>query len=543
MSTNQFRRYLDLLNEADLVPPNTTVAPPSSDTFSNDQALANLAQKMAGGSEPRCAVCGTPQSQHQQLQHQFVAGNDTQPAPVAQGGSSRGDVGRVRQLQAELKAAGANLGATGPNRDGIDGDIGPLTIAAMAKYPDISAKYADLGGAPAAQAATPAVDTSKLTSALSAIETVIAKYKGKTKVTESLVYEANGPLSAKAYQDRINQTILPDPVVPAGQATPGFQQPKIQKRGYVPPAAVPAQSVYNRFNTPSPAPVGLAKAVELKTSGWASRAGQAILSKLPGLGARTATRAGATALSGPLAPLVGLAGAAYTVWDVGNMLYDAYKDSNNLEGMNDADQAVVKQNLPVVLSFIKDPKIANTLPQDVQARVVNIMADLEKLAVDTGYNTPIAQTSSPMAAPAVSPALKTTADGLDKLLKKYNFESREPRTLSQQMARDRDIVNEGPVAKAVGNWALDAIKPIATRTLQGGTVVAGGVGTYKGYQALTAPTAMSTADQAEFTRLLAEFKKTVPDQAAFDALPPDVQQQWIQLYARVQQVQKTQGNK
>jgi hypothetical protein len=244
---------------------------------------------------------------------------------------------------------------------------------------------------------------------------------------------------------------------------------------------------------------------------------------------------------------VGVAGALYTVWDVGNMLYDAYKDSANLEGMNDADQAVVKQNLPVVLSFMKDPKIADTLPQDVQARVVNIMADLEKLAVDTGYNTPIAQTSTPVAAPtaapAVSPALKTTADGLDKLLKKYNFENREPRTLSEQMARDRDIVNEGPVAKAVGKWALDAIKPVATRTLQGGTVVAGGVGTYKGYQALTAPTAMSTADQAEFTRLLAVFKKTVPDQATFDALPPDVQQQWIQLYARVQQVQKTQGNK
>lgn len=568
MSTNQFRRYLDLLNEADdLVPPNTNVALPSSGTFSNDQALANLARQMAGGSEPRCAVCGTPQSQHQQLQHQFVAGNDTQPAPVAQGSN----VNRVKQLQAELKAAGANLGATGPNRDGIDGDIGPLTTAAMAKYPDISAKYADLSGAPAAQAATPAVDTSKLTTALNQIETIIKKYRGKAKVSESRIYEADRPLSAKEYQDRISQRIPPDTAASSAPAaapnpneTPEQKRIRLQKSAQAgidasrASSSKPAQpSIYDRFNKPSGAATELAKDLELAKPSWASRIGQKILSKLPSLGARTATRAGATALSGPLAPLVGLAGTAYTVYDIGSMLYDAYKDSKNLEGMNDADQAVVKQNLAVVNSFMKDPKIANSLSPDIQDRVATVYKDLHELAVDTGYDTPVAapaattkpvQTATPAAAPAAPPAapkIKATVDQLDKLLKKNNFESRQPRSLSEQMARDRDIVNEGlgsaavqHVIKPVAQWGVKTfVKPIATVGGWGGI----GYGGYQGYEAwkeLKAPKNMNAADKAEFDRLLADYKQMVPDQATFDALDPEVQKKLIDIANRVQQMQQ-----
>lgn len=568
MSTNQFRRYLDLLNEADLVPPNTNVALPSSGTFSNDQAIANLNRQMSGEAEPRCAVCGTPQNQHQQLQHQFVAGGADRPGSV---GSVSGDVGRIKQLQAELKAAGANLGATGANRDGIDGDLGPLTTAAMAKYPQIAAKYADLSRAPA-QAATPAVDTSKLNSALSAIESIVAKYKGKSKVSESQIYEADRPLSAKEYQARIAQNIPPDITEPA----PGFQQSKIQKGGYVPASATPTQSVYDRFKpSPSGAPMGPAKAVELAPKGWASKVGSKILSKLPGFAARTAARAGtgvaATAASGPLAPAIGtalgIAGTAYTIYDLGKMLYDAYKDSKNLEGMNDADQAVVKQNLAVVNSFMKDPNIANTLPPDIQARVENVYTDLHNLAVDTGYNTPAAtpagaptQAATP-AAKAV-PDVKSTVDQLDKLLKKNKFESREPRSLSEQMARDRDIVNEGlgstavkgaawlgknviaPSAKYVGGGiASNIIAPATKLATQAATAGGIGYGGWKAFQTLTAPKTMSAEDKAEFTRLLADYKKMVPDQATFDALPPDVQEKLIDIANRVQQMeQQPQGN-
>lgn len=40
----------------------------------------------------------------------------------------------TKNFQTYLKSLGANLGKTGPNRDGIDGVVGPLTKAAIAKY-------------------------------------------------------------------------------------------------------------------------------------------------------------------------------------------------------------------------------------------------------------------------------------------------------------------------------------------------------------------------------------------------------------------------
>jgi hypothetical protein len=40
----------------------------------------------------------------------------------------------TKNFQTYLKSLGADLGKTGPNRDGIDGVVGPLTKAAIAKY-------------------------------------------------------------------------------------------------------------------------------------------------------------------------------------------------------------------------------------------------------------------------------------------------------------------------------------------------------------------------------------------------------------------------
>ena len=47
----------------------------------------------------------------------------------------------VMQLQAELKAKGADLGTFGPNADGIDGRLGPYTRRAAEKFPEIATKY------------------------------------------------------------------------------------------------------------------------------------------------------------------------------------------------------------------------------------------------------------------------------------------------------------------------------------------------------------------------------------------------------------------
>ena len=50
----------------------------------------------------------------------------------------------VAKLQTELKQAGADLGPYGPNKDGVDGIIGPYTRRAAQKFPDISNKYKEV---------------------------------------------------------------------------------------------------------------------------------------------------------------------------------------------------------------------------------------------------------------------------------------------------------------------------------------------------------------------------------------------------------------
>jgi peptidoglycan hydrolase-like protein with peptidoglycan-binding domain len=72
-----------------------------------------------------------------------ASGNSDTPAPAGSpAGSKSGN--DVEQLQKELKAAGADLGDYGPNKDGIDGMMGPYTRKAAAKFPDIAKKYKEL---------------------------------------------------------------------------------------------------------------------------------------------------------------------------------------------------------------------------------------------------------------------------------------------------------------------------------------------------------------------------------------------------------------
>ena len=63
---------------------------------------------------------------------------------------SKGDVTnplfdpKVLELQKELKAQGADLGDYGPNKDGLDGVMGPMTRKAAAQYAAVGQKYKDV---------------------------------------------------------------------------------------------------------------------------------------------------------------------------------------------------------------------------------------------------------------------------------------------------------------------------------------------------------------------------------------------------------------
>jgi hypothetical protein len=107
-----------------------------------------LLKKYAGDAQP-AAASATPATTKGPIYRGSESGKDyvnpaqprgAQPAaasatPSAPVKGSPTDPEKVRMLQQNLKAAGANLGTTGPNKDGVDGEIGNLTRQAMEKYP------------------------------------------------------------------------------------------------------------------------------------------------------------------------------------------------------------------------------------------------------------------------------------------------------------------------------------------------------------------------------------------------------------------------
>lgn len=510
MSTHNFRRYLDLLNEADLVPPNAEVALPSSGTFTNDQAIA-----AAYAQENRCVKCGTPQAQHTGLKHAFAAG------PSATGG---GGISRIKQLQQELKAAGAALGATGAARDGIDGALGPLTRAAAAKYPAIAAKYSDVLGT---ETATPASQAtiSQLTTALDTIEQILAKYKVKMSESRSVakpdqmaswrdLMEA-GPTAQqrRSYQDAIQRTIPADTVTPA--ETPGFAQSKIQKGGYVPPAptapanpyvtrpggsreaqayqaqraaqaavaAGPAQAMPNTQAAGKVAGKGLLK-------GAAGTVGRA----LPGIGAVLSAQdaydryqkgdyagAGIAGAAGLTSFLPGLGWVAGLGLNAINLARDVANDPKI--NISPEDAAVLDQNLKALQDLSKDPAVAAAITPEIRARLERVIkAAATVIVADTPAGS--SQSATPAGTAAAPDDLVKSVDGIEKILTKYKFESissvnnvdimteHELRNFvlknmhllseTEQMAVRRDIMTEAPTA-----WLAKTAQKLAPKAKAG----------------------------------------------------------------------------
>jgi len=228
------------------------------------------------------------------------------------------------------------------------------------------------------------------------------------------------------------------------------------------------------------------------------------------------------------------------------------------------DAKTIIDNVEIMQAWAKDPANQNALTPELKTRIANNLKGVSSLGVPTQDPTPATaqQAATPTAAqPATTPMADTptakakaalptvvaTVDGLDKLLKKNNFESREYRTLSEQLAHDRDIVNElSPrntarllkhVVYPAAKWGVNTfVAPAAKMT----GVALTGYGLYKGYEWWNAPKAMSAADKAEFDRILADYKKAVPDQATFDALPKSVQEKLIAVADRLVKMQQKQ---
>jgi AraC-like DNA-binding protein len=79
---------------------------------------------------PSGAVPGAPR-----LKDKIAAGGDKNNPLFSQD---------TLNLQKELKAAGADLGTFGPDKDGLDGVMGAYTRRAAAKFPEIAKKFKDV---------------------------------------------------------------------------------------------------------------------------------------------------------------------------------------------------------------------------------------------------------------------------------------------------------------------------------------------------------------------------------------------------------------
>lgn len=595
MSTNQLRRYLDLLNEANVVPPNTEVALPSAGTFSNDDALAAaLAQQ---NSEPRCTVCGTPQSQHQTLKHEFVPGGAAdRPAPVSQsGGGSGADVPRIKQLQRELLAAGANLGQTGANRDGIDGDIGPLTRAAMQKYPDIAAKYADLG---AGQGATPG-NTAQLNSALTAIESILAKYKIKLNedLTSSIMEAGPTAQQRQAYQDAIQRNLPPDTVTPTATsaASAATTNPYVQRPGGSREAQ--AWQAEKAAQTASTSAAGAAeqgaaaaagKGLARGAAGIVGKAvGKAAGRAIPGVGLALGgydayerakegdyVGAGISGLSG-IASLFPLVGTAISLGLAGVNLY---RDLNTTPtvAITAADAKTIADNIKIIQDWQKDPANQAALTPDFKNRIANVLKGVATLGVPTQAATPTQPSTTPAANPKLN-QINQTLDAMDQLLKKNKYESvsnkkSPPLTEAERMARLRDIVTEDvsdyipdlPTAAAgyglykygqsrgaaqaattatTGwlaklNQGLTKAYSMAKTGTKWGLILAAGaailaiINAFRENPDAAKASGLTVEDMQQFEQLYAQLQQLINDEATFNSLPPEVQQKTTDIAKR-----------
>ena len=418
-----------------------------NDSATDGRQLDRSAQSASGGAEDgpglagntHCAQCGTPKSMHQGLKHSFVAGDDARPEPVSQTGDtgSNEKADRIRDMQTELKKAGAELGTVGPDGNGIDGVIGKVTQAAMAKYPDIAKKYPDLVSGGGENKETK-VSVDQLRSALNTIEGILSKYKINFNEHKNSLPPAD---QMKNWRTLMEASPTLTPAQQAAQRA-GLGMPRL--------AGVPA------FGTAGAEAGGRA----------AAKAAGKIASKfvIPGVGTTLSaydaySRWNSGDKSG--AVIAALAGAGWLIpgplgWVIGGGLDAANlaRDSSNRVAISNEDAKIIRDNLPIIVSWQSDPINAKNPPPGVQEEITRVLKALKGVGIESARPAAAPGADEPQSVPSANanlPALNQTLDRMDQLLKKNNFESMVRKNLvrdmyllneSEQMALRRNLLKE-----------------------------------------------------------------------------------------------------
>lgn len=118
-----------------------------------------------------------------------------------------------------------------------------------------------------------------------------------------------------------------------------------------------------------------------------------------GIGRKIAARAGASALAGPAALIVGGGLAVWTAYEVGKALYDTFKD-DELPSMDPADQEAIKKHMAVILQYQKNTDMMAQLPPELKTRLEGALKGLDKIAARADTDIPSSAGASVGAAAA-----------------------------------------------------------------------------------------------------------------------------------------------
>ena len=297
--------------------------------------------------------------------------------------------------------------------------------------------------------------------------------------------------------------------------------------------------------------------------------------------------------------------ASYLLGDsvgaITDKIVDKLYGTGGTSSMSAEDKAIVMQNITIIQDYVKaNPGAVNA---DLKARIDRVMAAAKAAGITPGQGAqpPEGRKAAPAVpvVPTTAPAkLNTTLDGIDNLLKKYNFESQEFDSFfdslteseqrrfiskhlnllseSEQMAERRDMLNEA------GAWGLGQkglrwlgrklyragggasaggtpVPPAAGRTpwwkpgFKTGAAVGVG-GAVFGYFAIkqilsslldtikdpeTAKVITITPeDTAAWIQFNKELEAALPDQATYDALPQDAKDRLSMIAARAEAMDK-----
>ena len=335
----------------------------------------------------------------------------TTPAAKAEPKAKPETVNSVEQIQQALVDAGFEL-----PRFGVDGKMGPETQAAikaaemvLGRKPTGSIKPEELKGL------GQRVENNALTQSLATIEAILAKYKIRAEsieqridqyvlenineftaeeqleiwrcLTEADIYvppSSGGSARDPGRQARMQALANPNPMISRANDPFGLGGAK-QPPAATPPASAPKSKLY-KFGHNLGKRVGLAK----------------------GAGKAAAAKAGAK-MAARFLPFAGWALLAY---DVGSALYDTFAKTD-MSDLAPEDQAAIQQHLPTILNYYKDPKLGATLPEELQARVRNVINGLTALEAD--LEQPAAKPAEP-GAKAAEPQSKPSTQSTSGLL-------------------------------------------------------------------------------------------------------------------------------